>query len=115
MQKSGSRKSGRNVFFLSSENANFRNDPSGFRQLLRDGVHRQVTFKSASQRIATNSTDHSPPDRLSHYFLWKDLTAIGGKPAWVNRHWRLTRLAVNPHGGKPAWPYPRMAVNPLGG
>jgi len=35
--------------------------------------------------------------------------------AGFNRHWRLTRLAVNPLGGIPTWRYPRMAVNPHGG
>jgi len=78
MQKSGSRAAGRNAFFLSSENADFPNDPSGFRQLLRDGFHHQATFQSATQRFATNSTGRSPPDRLPHYFQWEDLTAIGG-------------------------------------
>jgi len=110
MQKSGSRTAGRNAFFLSSQTADFRNDPSGFRQLLRDGIHRQVTFDSTSQRFATNSTGRSPPAHLPHYFLWEDLTAIGGKPARVNCHWRLTRLAVSPHGGQPAW---RLITNQL--
>jgi len=99
MQKSGSRVAVRNAFFLSSKNADFRNDPFGFRQLLRDGVHRQVTFDSTSQRFATNSTGRSPSAHLPHYFLWEDLTANGGYPARVNCHWRLTRLAVNPLGG----------------
>jgi len=78
MQKSGSSGSGRNAFFLSSENADFQNDPAGFRQLSSLEIHRQATFESASQRFATNSTDRSAPDRHPHYFLWEDLTAIGG-------------------------------------
>jgi len=77
MQKSGSSGSGRNAFFLSSENADFRNDPPGFWQLSSMEIHRQTTFESDSQPFATNSTDRSPPDRHPHYFLWQDLTAIG--------------------------------------
>jgi len=88
MQKNGSRAAGRNAFFLSSQMADFRNDPSGFRQLLSANIHRQVTFDPASQRFATNSTGRSPPDRLPHYFLREDLTAICSKPVRVNRHWQ---------------------------
>ena len=60
MQKSGSTETGRNAFFLSSENADFRNDPSRFRQLLSANIHRQVTFDSTSQPFATNSTSRLP-------------------------------------------------------
>ena len=92
MQKSGSRAASRNAFFLSSQTADFRNDPSGFRQLLSANIHRQVTFESASQHFATNSTGRLPTDCFPHYFLWEDLTA-----------WWLTRLVVSPHGGQPTW------------
>ena len=78
MQKSGSSVSGRKAFFLSSENADFRNDPPGFRQLSSTEIHCQATFKSASQRFATNSMGRSTPDHHPHNFLWEDLTAIGG-------------------------------------
>jgi len=78
MQKSGSTGPSRNAFFLSSENVDFQNDPPGFWQLSLLDIHRQTTFESASQRFATNSTDRSAPDRHPHYFLWQDLTAIGG-------------------------------------
>ena len=58
---------GRNAFFLSSQTGNFRSDPSRFRQLLRDHIHRRdtsdfnlATFFATKLDMSIATHRHSP-------------------------------------------------------
>ena len=92
---------------------------------------RKCRLPNRPSRIsATFVAGNSPPDNFRiglATFCNKFDGSLAARPPsplfpmrGFNRHWQLTRLAVNPLGGFPAWRltawrYPRMAVNLHGG
>jgi len=77
-----------------------------FAHLSTTTTHRWYTSSRTSQRFRTKLDMPTAWHLHSYWFLLENFSAIGNKSAW-----RLTRMALNPHGDKPAWWLTHMAVN----